>query len=72
MTRLRHIAATNGAIVIDPSEALCPEMTCPAADARGLPIHLDSNHMTQSFVRDRATFIDAILLRPDAPGRTRR
>ena len=70
MTRLRHVAATSGAIVIDPSEVLCPKMTCPAADARGLPVHLDSNHMTQSFVRAHATFIDPILLGPDAARRT--
>ena len=69
MARLRLIAVKSGAIIIDPSEVLCPEMTCPAADVRGLPVHLDSNHLTQSFVREHATFIDAILLAPDASRR---
>ena len=69
MSRLREIAAASGAVVIDPSGALCPEMTCPATNARGMPVHLDSNHLTNSFARDHATFIDAILLAPDASRR---
>jgi len=71
MSRLRDIAARSGAVVIDPARVLCPEMSCPATNARGMPVHLDSNHLTNSFARDHATFIDAILLAPDASMRGR-
>ena len=69
MGRLRDIAARSGAIVIDPSGALCPQMTCPATNARGMPVYLDSNHLTTTFAREHATFIDAILLAPDGSRR---
>lgn len=68
MSRLRQIAARSGAIVIDPREALCTGMTCPATDARGLPVHVDSNHLTATFAREHATFIDGILLAPATSG----
>jgi len=70
MSRLRDLAAASGAVVIDPSLTLCPRMTCPAADSHGMPVHLDSNHLTASFAREHATFIDAILLAPDASRRS--
>ncbi len=41
-------------------------MSCPAADARGMPVHVDSNHLTAKFAREHANFIDAILLAPAA------
>jgi peptidoglycan/LPS O-acetylase OafA/YrhL len=66
MARLRKIAAKGGAMVIDPREALCTGMTCPATTAGGLPVHVDSNHLTAAFVREHATFIDPILLAPAA------
>jgi peptidoglycan/LPS O-acetylase OafA/YrhL len=69
MSRLRQIAATSGAIVIDPREALCTGMTCPATNAQGMPVHVDSNHVTATFAREHATFIDTILLAPAASGR---
>ena len=68
MSRLRGIAAGSGAIVIDPREALCAGMTCPATGARGLPVHVDSNHLTAEFAREHATFIDGILLAPGPSG----
>ena len=67
--RLRQIAAASGAIIIDPGAALCPQMSCPATNERGLPVHVDSNHLTGSFAREHATFIDTILLAPDASRR---
>jgi peptidoglycan/LPS O-acetylase OafA/YrhL len=69
MSRLRQVAATSGAIVLDPREALCTGMTCPATNARGMPVHIDSNHLTAAFAREHATFIDGILLAPAASGR---
>lgn len=69
MAALREVAARNGAIVIDPREALCRGMTCPATNALGMPVHVDSNHVTATFARDHATFIDGILLGPAAASR---
>ena len=71
MARLREVAARSGAVVIDPREALCTGMTCPATNTRGMPVHVDSNHLTATFARQHATFIDTILLAPAAsrPGR---
>lgn len=69
MARLREVAARSGAIVIDPREALCTGMTCPATNALGMPVHVDSNHLTAAFARQHATFIDAILLAPTASRR---
>ncbi|MFI4885463.1 MAG: acyltransferase family protein, partial [Steroidobacterales bacterium] len=68
MSRLRQVAARNGAIVIDPREALCTGMTCAATNARGMPVHIDSNHLTAAFAREHATFIDRVLLAPAASG----
>jgi peptidoglycan/LPS O-acetylase OafA/YrhL len=71
MGRLRDIAAASGATIIDPARALCPQMSCPATNERGLPVHVDSNHLTGAFAREHATFIDTILLAPDASRRVR-
>lgn len=67
MARLREIAARSGAIVVDPREALCAGMACPATDARGLPVHVDSNHLTAAYAEEHAAFIDTILLAPAFP-----
>jgi hypothetical protein len=41
-------------------------MICPAADSKGMPLYLDSNHLNGSNARERATFVDEMLLGPDA------
>jgi peptidoglycan/LPS O-acetylase OafA/YrhL len=65
MNRLRAIAAQTGAKVVDPRLALCDGMICPAADSKGMPLYLDSNHLNGSNARERATFVDEMVLGPD-------
>jgi peptidoglycan/LPS O-acetylase OafA/YrhL len=67
MDRLRAIAARTGAKPIDPRSTLCDSMICPAADSNELPLYLDSNHINGVNARERASFVDEILLGPDAP-----
>jgi peptidoglycan/LPS O-acetylase OafA/YrhL len=59
--RLQRIARETGAILIDPVPSMCPQMTCPTVDDKGLPIYRDGNHMRATFARSRATFIDRVL-----------
>jgi hypothetical protein len=62
MRRLREIAEQTGARIIDPAASLCDGTACPSMNAEGVPTHMDSNHITASFARQRAAFIDDILL----------
>jgi hypothetical protein len=64
MQKLRDAAVRGGAQVLEPRSTLCDGMSCPAIDVSGVPTHLDSNHLTSSYARERAGFIDAALLRP--------
>jgi len=66
---LRNIAAQTGAIVIDPRLALCNGMICPSSGLDGLPLYVDSNHLRGSFARERATFLDEMLLGPETQSR---
>jgi len=65
MMRLRDIAAKSGAQVIDPRSTLCDANACPAGDSNELPLYLDSHHLNGANARNRATFIDQMLLGPD-------
>jgi len=63
MRKLRDIAHRTGAEVLDPRSTLCDGMSCPATlRDGGAPTHLDSNHLTSSYARERAGFIDPVLL----------
>jgi peptidoglycan/LPS O-acetylase OafA/YrhL len=62
MNRLREIARQTGAHVVDPRASLCDGMACPAVGADGLPLYLDSNHLRTLAARERATFVDEMLL----------
>lgn len=64
MSRLRDIAAQTGAKVLDPRSTLCDGMICPAAGPDGIPLYLDSNHLSGHAARERASFLDEILLGP--------
>jgi peptidoglycan/LPS O-acetylase OafA/YrhL len=66
LDRLRAIAAQAGAQVVDPRLTLCEGMICPAEDSKGMPLYLDSNHLNGSNARERASFVDEMLLGPDA------
>ena len=63
-SRLRAIAAQTGATAIDPRSSLCDGALCPATGVDGMPLYLDSNHMLARFARERASFVDQILLDP--------
>jgi peptidoglycan/LPS O-acetylase OafA/YrhL len=65
-SRLRDIAAKSGARVVDPRSTLCDGMTCAAGDSNEMPLYLDSHHLNGANARERATFIDEMLLGPDA------
>ena len=65
-TRLRAIAARTGARALDPRATLCDAMLCPASGEDGMPLYIDSNHLRARFARERASFVDQILLGPGA------
>lgn len=62
--RFRQIAGRTGALIVDPLPALCEATLCPAVGADGLPLYVDSNHLRARYARDRASFVDSMLLRP--------
>ena len=66
-SKLRAIAARAGARIVDPGATLCDRMTCPAAGPDGIPLYLDSNHLSGYAARERASFVDPMLLGSDAP-----
>jgi SGNH domain (fused to AT3 domains) len=68
MSRLRNIAAQTGATAVDPRSTLCDGAVCPATGADGMPLYKDSNHLRALFARERALFVDEILLGSGTPG----
>jgi peptidoglycan/LPS O-acetylase OafA/YrhL len=70
MNRLRDIAAQTGAQVVDPRSTLCDQMICPAAGPDEMPLYLDSNHLSGYAARQRASFVDAMLLGPETQSGT--
>jgi hypothetical protein len=64
MRRLEDIAAQTGAKAVDPRLTLCEGMICPAGDSNELPLYLDSNHLNGTNARERASFVDEMLLGP--------
>jgi hypothetical protein len=56
---LLKVAKNSGATVIDPMDSLCPNGFCPAwyGDG-GDPIYKDGDHLSATFARHNATFID--------------
>ena len=56
--RLKRIATTAGASVIDPSDWLCTAAWCPAADERGRPLYKDATHLRASVARERFDAVD--------------
>jgi peptidoglycan/LPS O-acetylase OafA/YrhL len=61
---LSDAAVASGAIVIDPIPYLCPGRVCPVLNGNGTPLYLDSGHMTRSYVKNAATYIDQTLVPP--------
>ncbi len=64
--RVREFSALTGATVIDPILSLCPGGICPMFDANGTPLYKDDTHMTATYARTGATFIDVTLREPRA------
>jgi peptidoglycan/LPS O-acetylase OafA/YrhL len=59
---LTDLAASNGAIVIDPRQQICNVEKCSLLDANNNLIFQDRNHFTAGYVRRSASFIDRALL----------
>jgi peptidoglycan/LPS O-acetylase OafA/YrhL len=73
--RQSHVRAVFGPLVLRAgaqylplADSLCAGGRCRVADARGLPIYADSNHLTAAAARGLAGAVSALLppLRPDA------
>src|SRR5712671_3522592 len=60
VSRLKRIARSTGATVIDPVDYLC-DGNCPTLTNDGWPVYMDDNHLRPSFVRQHVTFLDAIV-----------
>jgi peptidoglycan/LPS O-acetylase OafA/YrhL len=57
--RLRRIARSAGAAVLDPADWLCSASHCPISDEQGRPLFMDGSHLRASVVRERFSPIDA-------------
>lgn len=58
---LRQIASQTDATLISPVDYLCPLGTCPAVDAEGNFLYIDAGHLTASYARKAAVFVDPLL-----------
>jgi hypothetical protein len=59
--RMREMALSNGAQVIDPVAALCSGGQCIRALPDGSPVYKDEHHLRASYVRDHAIWMDALV-----------
>jgi hypothetical protein len=59
--RLRSVARTAGAIVVDPVDFICDKDVCATVSTDGLPVYKDDNHLRAGFVRRKVFFLDSIL-----------
>lgn len=63
---IRDIAEAEGATVIDPFDTLCKGDECRVATPDGRPAYKDRSHLSASFARAHADYIDATLaIAPD-------
>jgi peptidoglycan/LPS O-acetylase OafA/YrhL len=63
--RIREVAQSTGAVVIDPLEFLCNSTVCPAISPGGDPMYKDGSHLRPSYVRDHVQFLDQTILDVD-------
>ena len=61
-SRLTALAARSGARLIRPADYVCWDGVCPAIDAQGELMYIDSHHLRARSVEKWATFIDELLL----------
>ena len=59
--RLRHVAESAGAVLIDPFEYLCEAEVCRTMDGNGRPVYRDSDHLRPFWAIERAHYIDQTL-----------
>jgi hypothetical protein len=59
--RVRHAAERAGATIVDPTQWLCQDAACPAADAAGRPLYKDDSHIRASVARSRLRALDDLL-----------
>jgi peptidoglycan/LPS O-acetylase OafA/YrhL len=55
------ISKNINAIIINPIDYLCENNICPVTDLSGRPLYKDSKHMTSTYSRESAIFIDSTL-----------
>ena len=60
--RLRNIAASHGAVAIDPTDYICRLGDCPTLADDGLPLYCDGSHLRSGYVREQVRFLDDIVL----------
>jgi hypothetical protein len=60
-TKLIALAKSTGAKIIDPLDTFCVDGICPITDTNGNPLYKDSGHITASYARARASFINHTL-----------
>ncbi len=58
---LAQIASDGGAVLIDPVEHLCGPDSCPVFGADGSPLYLDGGHITRTYSKRAAQYIDPTL-----------
>jgi peptidoglycan/LPS O-acetylase OafA/YrhL len=61
--KLRELAEYTNAEVIDPLETFCVNGIVPIFDNEQRPLYKDSAHITATYARNNATFIDQTLLK---------
>ncbi|GEP01746.1 acyltransferase family protein [Methylobacterium haplocladii] len=60
--RLKSLADSVGATLLDPMEFLCTDRHCPTLDGKGVPYYRDSSHLRSSTIRsDRFVFLDKFM-----------
>lgn len=59
--KLKYIAKQTHSIVVDPLDTLCAGNVCPVFDKDGGPLYRDSGHITASYAKASAIFIDETL-----------
>jgi peptidoglycan/LPS O-acetylase OafA/YrhL len=60
--KLRNIAASHGAVAIDPTDYICRLGDCPTLADDGLPLYCDGSHLRSGYVREQVRFLDDIVL----------
>jgi hypothetical protein len=60
--RLRAAAESNGAVVIDPLETICPTTQC-RTQVDGRPTNSDADHLTATFALEHAAYIDRVFFK---------